>query len=310
MLESKWGLRFTAFILALLLFLSVNHVLGDSFNTDSVSNDGNKTIKNAPVEVINNDKSLYISGAPDTVDVELNGPQSKVLRAQKTEDFKVVLDASNIQLGEYSLDFQVRGLDKDINYRVYPKDVTISVEKKETRTYHIEPNVSPYVIDPNFKITDTSVSPDTVKITGGKAQLDRIAFVKASFRNENNISEKTTGEANISVFDKNMNKLDVQVDHPTVDLTAEVEPYSKKVKLDVSTKGTPADGINISSIDLESDTIEIFGNRHDLEKINEISGEIDVKGVSSDTEREVKLDLPKSVTKTSPEKLKAKINVE
>ncbi|WP_390575580.1 CdaR family protein, partial [Staphylococcus pseudintermedius] len=74
--------------------------------------------------------------------------------------------------------------------------------------------------------------------------------------------------------------------------------------------GTPADGINISSIDLESDAIEIFGNRHDLEKINEISGEIDVKGVSSDTEREVKLDLPKNVTKTSPEKLKAKINVE
>ncbi|ARJ50314.1 YbbR-like domain-containing protein [Staphylococcus lutrae] len=310
MLESKWGLRFTALILALLLFLSVNHVLGDAFSTDNVSNDGNKTIKNVAVEVINNDNSLYISGAPDTVDVELTGPQSKVLRAQKIEDFKVVLDASNTQPGEYTVGFQVRGLDKDINYRVYPKEVTLSVEKKETRTYNVEPNVSPYSIHPNYKIKETTVSPETVKITGGKAQLDRIAFVKASYRNENNISDKTTGEANVFVFDKNMNKLDVQVVPSTVTLTTEVEPYSKKVKLEVSLKGTPANGLKVSDIDVDSDTIEIIGNRQDLANISEITGEVDVNGISSDTEKEVKLDLPKNVTDAKPEALKAKIKVE
>ncbi|CAD7359133.1 MULTISPECIES: CdaR family protein [Staphylococcus] len=310
MFESKWGLRFFAFILALLLFLSVNNVFGTSFSTDNISNNGNKTIKNAHVEVINNDKNLYVSGAPDTVDVELTGPQSKVLQAQKTGDIKVVLDASDIQPGEHTLEFQVRGLDKDINYHVYPKEATLSVEKKETRTYAVEPNVSPYAIDSNFKLKDASVSPHTVKVIGGKEQLDRIAFVKASFRNENDIKEKTTGDANVAVFDKNMNKLDVQIEPSTVELTADVEPYSKKVKLDVSTKGNPTDGLKVADVSLDTKEIEIFGNREALQDISEVSGEIDVNGISSDTEKEVKLTLPENVTKLEPDKVKAKIKVQ
>ena len=37
MLESKWGLRFVALILAIFFFLSVNNVFGNVFNTDDIS---------------------------------------------------------------------------------------------------------------------------------------------------------------------------------------------------------------------------------------------------------------------------------
>ncbi|WP_105996070.1 CdaR family protein [Staphylococcus agnetis] len=309
MFESKWGLRFFAFILALLLFLSVNNVFGESFSTERISNDGNKTIKNVPVEVINNNKNLYVSGAPDSVDVELSGPQSKILQAQKIEDYKVTLDVSDASPGEHSVDFQVRGLDKDINYRVYPKEASLSIEKKESRMITVEPNTSPYAVDPNYKIKDESVSPRTVKVVGGKEQLDRIAFAKASYTNDNGISEKTTAQAKVAVFDKNMNKLDVQIVPSSVDLTVDVEPYHKKVKVKVIRKGNPQDGTTISDVSLNKDTIEIYGNRKDLEDIEDITAHVYVNGVSEMTNREVKLDLPPGVTHAKPSTVEANIKV-
>ncbi|MDO5376237.1 MAG: CdaR family protein [Staphylococcus rostri] len=310
MLESKWGLRFFALIIALLLFLSVNNVLGDSFTTDNIAKDGHKTIKNVPVEVINNNKNLYVSGAPDTVDVELSGPQSKVLQAQKVEDYKVTLDVTDASTGEQTVPFQVRGLDKDINYRVYPKETTLSIEKKETRNVVVEPNISRYAIDPNYQVSDAKVGVRTVKVTGGKEQLDRIAFAKASFREDFQIAQKTTAKANVSVFDKNMNKLDVQVEPSTVDLTVDVEPYHKKVKVNLTKKGTAADGYQVSDVTLDKSEIELYGDREVLEEIDEITGEVDVNGVNTTTTRTVKLDLPKEVSYAKPAELTATISVE
>ncbi|UXS76069.1 CdaR family protein [Staphylococcus chromogenes] len=309
MFESKWGLRFFAFILALLLFLSVNNVFGESFSTDTISNDGNKTIKNVPVEVINNNKNLYVSGAPDSVDVELSGPQSKILQAQKVEDYKVTLDVSDAKTGDQTVDFQVRGLDKDINYRVYPKEANLSIEKKESRTVTVEPNTSPYAVDANYMIKEESVSPRTVKVVGGKEQLDRIAFAKASYTNDVGISEKTTAQAKVAVFDKNMNKLDVQVVPASVDLSVDVEPYHKKVKVKVTRKGNPQEGTSISDVSLDKETIDIYGNRNDLEDIEEITGQVDVNNVSETIKREVKLDLPRGVTYSKPSAVEANIKV-
>lgn len=310
MLESKWGLRFFALILALLLFLSVNNVLGDSFTTDNIAKDGHKTIKNVPVEVINNNKDLYVSGAPDTVDVELSGPQSKVLQATKVEDYKVTLDATNASTGEQTIAYQVRGLDKDINYRVYPKEATLSVEKKETRKVIVEPNISRYAVDPNYQVSEAKVNHHMVKVVGGKEQLDRIAFAKASLREDFQITQKTTAKANVAVFDKNMNKLDVQVIPSTVDLTVNVEPYHKKVKIDLTKKGSAADGYKISDVTLDESTIDLYGNREALEDIDKISGEVDVNGVNNTTTRTVKLDLPDEVSYTKPTEITATISVE
>ena len=56
MLESKWGLRFVALILAVFFFLSVNNVFGNIFNTDDLSQKSSKTIQDVPVDVIYNSK--------------------------------------------------------------------------------------------------------------------------------------------------------------------------------------------------------------------------------------------------------------
>ncbi|MBI5975903.1 CdaR family protein [Staphylococcus canis] len=310
MLESKWGLRFFAFVLALLLFLSVNNVFGKTFSTDNIAGEGSKTIKNVPVEIVNQSNDLYVSGAPESVDIELNGPKSKVLQAQKIEDYKVVLDVAGLQIGERAVDFQVNGLDKDINYRVYPKEANLSIEKKETRQIPIEANVSRYSVSPDKKIDTAKVSPSTVKVIGGKEQLDRIAYAKASFSDDHQISDQVTVNAKAAVFDKNMNKLDVQIEPSQVKLSVDVKPYSKKVKIDLSTKGKTQNGTQVSDISLNQEEVEIYGNREDLEDINSIKGVVNVDGISSDTTRDVQLDIPDKVEKIEPEQTQANISIQ
>lgn len=310
MFESKWGLRFFALILALLLFLSVNNVFGKTFSTDNIASNGNKTIKNVPVQVINKSNDLYVSGAPDSVDIELNGPQSKVLQAQKIEDFKVTLNTTDLQPGERTVDFQVNGLDKDINYRVYPKEATLSIEKKETREVTIDPNISRYSVAPDKQIDEATVTPATVKVTGGKEQLDRIAYAKASFSDDFQITDQVTGNATVAVFDKNMNKLDVQVNPAQVKLKINVKPYSKKVKLDLTTKGKPQNGLSVADVKPSEKEIVIYGNRDDLKEIDSIKGVVDLNGVTTNTKREIQLNIPEKVERIKPKKIEANISLQ
>ena len=71
MLESKWGLRLIALVLALIFFLSVNNMFGNIFNADNLGQKSSETIQEVPVQVKYNNKSLYASEVPDKVDVEI-----------------------------------------------------------------------------------------------------------------------------------------------------------------------------------------------------------------------------------------------
>ena len=66
MLESKWGLRFIAFLWHCFL-LSVNNVFGNIFNTGNLGQKSSKTIQDVPVEILYNTKDLHLTKAPETV---------------------------------------------------------------------------------------------------------------------------------------------------------------------------------------------------------------------------------------------------
>ncbi|MGJ0278956.1 CdaR family protein, partial [Streptococcus pyogenes] len=120
MLESKWGLRFIALLLAIFFYLSVNNVFGNIFSNDNLSQNSSKTIEDVPVEIIFNSKVLHVTKAPETVNVTVSGPQSKLLKIENADDIKVAVDLSNAKAGKYKEDYIVKGLSNDINYNVKP----------------------------------------------------------------------------------------------------------------------------------------------------------------------------------------------
>ena len=211
MLESKWGLRFIALLLAIFFYLSVNNVFGNIFSNDNLSQNSSKTIEDVPVEIIYNSKDLHVTKAPETVNVTVSGPQSKLLKIENTDDIKVAVDLSNAKAGKYKEDYIVKGLSNDINYNVKPKQAYVTLENKETKTMHVQADIGKDDIDPNYKVKDSSVEPNSVKVTGGREQLKKIAYLKATYKEANKLSQDTSDVADVTAFDKSLNKLDVNI---------------------------------------------------------------------------------------------------
>ncbi|OIS61707.1 CdaR family protein [Staphylococcus equorum] len=309
MLESKWGLRLIALVLALIFFLSVNNMFGNIFNADNLGQKSSETIEDVPVQVKYDNTSLYASEVPNKVDVEISGPQSQVLKAENGESIKAVLDLSEEKAGKHTTQFQVNGLNKDIDYNVKPKETTINLEEKVSKTLKVEPDVSNNDLDPEYKVSEQSVSPETVKVTGGKNQIDKIAYLKATYKNKSKISKDTTDVAQITAFDRNLNKIDVMVQPNEVNLSVKVEDYSKKVKVKTKTIGSLSNGREVDNIELNNEEVEIYGNKEDLEDIDEITANIDLDDVAGSTEKDITFEVPDKVTKVSPKDTTATITV-
>ncbi|MEK4561290.1 CdaR family protein [Staphylococcus sp. FSL K6-3157] len=309
MLESKWGLRLIALVLALIFFLSVNNMFGNIFNADNLGQKSSETIEDVPVQVKYDNTSLYASEVPNKVDVEISGPQSQVLKAENGESIKAVLDLSEEKAGKHTTQFQVNGLNKDIDYNVKPKETTINLEEKVSKTLKVEPDVSNNDLDPEYKVSEQSVSPETVKVTGGKNQIDKIAYLKATYKNKSEISKNTTDVAQITAFDRNLNKIDVMVQPNEVNLSVKVEDYSKKVKVKTKTVGSLSNGREVDNIELDNEEVEIYGNKEDLEDIDEITANIDLDDVAGSTEKDITFEVPDKVTKVSPKDTTATITV-
>ncbi|ALM57637.1 CdaR family protein [Staphylococcus equorum] len=309
MLESKWGLRLIALVLALIFFLSVNNMFGNIFNADNLGQKSSETIEDVPVQVKYDNTSLYASEVPNKVDVEISGPQSQVLKAENGESIKAVLDLSEEKAGKHTTQFQVNGLNKDIDYNVKPKETTINLEEKVSKTLKVEPDVSNNDLDPEYKVSEQSVSPETVKVTGGKNQIDKIAYLKATYKNKSKISKDTTDVAQITAFDRNLNKIDVMVQPNEVNLSVKVEDYSKKVKVKTKTVGSLSNGREVDNIELDNEEVEIYGNKEDLEDIDEITANIDLDDVAGSTEKDITFEVPDKVTKVSPKDTTATITV-
>ena len=137
-------------------------MFGNIFNTDDLSQKSSKTIQDVPVDVIYNSKDLHVTKIPENVDVNLTGPQSKLIKIENPEDLKVVVDLSG-KKQEISKKYQVRGIDSGINYQIKPEVAHINLENKITRVMHVQPDISSNSLDPKYKISKQSISPETVK---------------------------------------------------------------------------------------------------------------------------------------------------
>jgi len=306
MLESKWGLRFVALVLALVMFLSVNNVFGSLFNETTLKN-SDHVIEDVPVETVYNSKELYLSGAPKTVDVKVSGPQSTILKTEKLLNFKVELNLKNKSVGEYKESFKVKGLNKDLNYQVIPKTTTVSLQEKVSKKFPIEAEINQNRIASGYELLGETVNPSQITITGGQEELNKIAYVKATLDENKQLTDDTTEKAGIRVLDSNLNKLDVQIRPDNVNVNIKVARSSKTVSLNPVTKGSASKNTNIDDISLDKSEVKIYGSRNVLDGISSIDVPVDVSDIDNDTTKKVDLNLPDDIDEAEFNKVEAKI---
>lgn len=312
MLENKLSVSIVALLLALFMFVNANNVFEDMnlFNDEGENQENTEFIEGVPVEVLYDEESYYVSGVPQEVTVELGGANSNVKRLQATRNFEVVLDLRNREPGEYEVFFTVNGLPENVSGTVQPETANVTIQNLVTQTFEVQAEVSEGRVGSSYQLDSVNVEPSTVTVSGGESTMNRIQYVRAMMTDASRITEERVEEAEVSAFDAQYNKLDVEIEPSTVRIEIDVNELSKEVPVYQETTGEVADGNRLSDVELNHDTIEIYGDRETLSSISSVTAEVDVGGMSSSGKKDVRLELPENVTKSEPAVLEADVTIE
>lgn len=309
--ESKWFVRVVAFLLAFLLYMTVN--FGDFEAVQQAGDSGLATtevLTNVPVKTYYDTENLYVSGVPDQVRVELSGPKSIIESTKRLRDFELTLDLTDYELGEHRVAIRHNNFSEKLDVTILPSAVDVTIEEKVTATRAVTPEFNSAALAEGYQVESVTVAPEEVKLTGSESDIEKIAFVRTALIGGEEINEETTATAAVQVLDKDLNKLDIKVEPATVQVSISVKNPSKKVPLNAVLKGTPTSGVRISSLEPDVDEITIYGKESSLESLEEFSLPVDVSGIAKDTTITVPVDLGKQFNFSSPQEVKVKVTVE
>ena len=227
LLESKPGILIVSLLLALFMFASANKIFEDFNLFGKNSGKDNVTIENVPVNVKYDEDNLFVSGAQESVQVNLSGPPSKIKQLQTTQDFTVELDLTNYELGEYEVDYDVEGLPENVTATAKKKKTTVSIQNVVEQTFEVQAEVNESRMSSKYTIDSISTDPEVVTIRGGEDDMARIQYVRAMISGTEKITDSVTENTDVSVFDGQYNKLDVIIEPSKVDVSINVEENKK-----------------------------------------------------------------------------------
>lgn len=302
MMSNPWFLRIIALVLAISLFISVkNEMENTNGNKSSTQID---TLREVPVEVYYDDDNLIVTGAPETVTVNIEGPSTLVFSARAMKDYKVFIDLRKLTIGTHRVEISHENFSEKLNVRIDPRYATIVIEERITVEKEIDPDMNEGLLAENYVVKSYELEPRTVTITGAKSVVDSISYVKATINGEKGISKSFEQEASIRVLDRDLNKLNVTIEPKTVQVKVNIEEYSKEVPVVLSAKGIPKEGVVINKLSTTVEKIRLFGPRIILDKMEQLNVEVDVSKLEQSGEFETKLVIPEGVTKMSLDKIK------
>ncbi|MBC1602281.1 YbbR-like domain-containing protein [Listeria welshimeri] len=306
-LNNKWSIRIIALLLAAILFTSVNANNNNATTFSTTSSSDTEVIENVPVKVYYDKTNLYISGVPETVTVTLSGPRSIVQSAKAQQDFTVYADLKNASIGTQEVKLKVKDASDRLKVKINPATVNVNVQEKVTKKFSVDVELSKSDVADGYQAGTPIIDPKKVSITGAKDTIEQIAYVKATLENDGKHKSEFTDKATVSVFDSNLNKLDVDVSPQEVEVTVPVEKVGKSVPIKIKQEGTPESDIEISSMTPDKVEVVVVGDDTVLDKIKEIEIPIDVTKIKADTVKEVTVPVPTGAKSVQPTTIEVKI---
>ncbi|AME08807.1 MULTISPECIES: CdaR family protein [Gemella] len=312
-LKENNQLKLISFLIAVLLFISVN----ENFkNISVIGNNDNIAaawITDVPLEADYDRDKLYVVGIPNTVSVKLSGPPSKVQKESIAKNFKVKLNLKNAQIGDdQKVKLEVEGLEKGLEATVEPSSITISIREKVTREFKVTPIVKKERLLLGFEIDKLSLNNDTVKISGDIDSINRIKEVRAESATKTKINKNTREEAKIVAYDSDYNKIeDIQIETESTVMTIDLKKIEKEVPLLVNKVGELSSDYELVSITPDSTKVTVRAEtQEELDKISAMYVDVDLSDVKEETEERSNLKIyPKEDVKTATDTPIVKVTI-
>ncbi|PFP17521.1 hypothetical protein COJ96_26650 [Bacillus sp. AFS073361] len=308
-MDNPWFIKILALLLAVLLYSSVPHTGKKITDVNVPGEQSTATITNIPVNVYYDTENLVVSGIPSNVEITLKGPLTHIQTAKALKNFEVYVDLTKAKVGKQKVKVKVRNLSDKLTATVKPSSVTVSVQEKITKEFKVEAEFNKNQIDEGYSAGIPVVEPNKVKITGAKNIVDRISYVKATLETRNKLKDTITDEADIQVLDKDLNKLNVQVEPNTVKITIPVKSNTKTVPINIVRNGTAPEGVTIESIEIDKKEATVYGNESVLNNTERVRVEVDLSKITDNTTLTLPVIISNGITKVTPQLVKATVVV-
>ncbi|MDI2585728.1 CdaR family protein [Psychrobacillus sp. NEAU-3TGS] len=307
MMGNPWFLRIIALVLAILLFVSVKSDMEkNNMNTTSTSVE---VLRDVPVEVYYDDENSVVTGVPETVTVNIEGPSQQVFSTKVMKDYKVFIDLRNVTFGEHRVEFSTENFSDKLKVRIEPVNVNVVIEERVSQEFNVDLDMNESLLAENYIVKSYDMEPKKVVVTGAKSIIDSIGYVKATIVRDQGINKSFEQEASIRVLDADLNKLDVTVEPKTTQVKVNVEEYSKEVPVVLVPKGVPKEGVKINKLSTDVKNIRLYGPRTVLDKMGQLQVDVDVSKLEDTSSFDLKLAIPDGVTRLSLDKIKITADV-
>ena len=317
LLKKNWFVKLISFLAALLLYIYVsslqpsNSLFGFGASSGNASNSSNqpKVSQSATLNVKYNQKKYVVTGAPETVSVEIKGSVGLITKAQLTKSYQMYIDLSGKGPGTYTVPVQAKGFPDGLKVTAIPQKVTATIQKKETQTYPIQIDlINQSQLATGYEAGSPIVTPSQVTVTAAKDDMSKIAFVEGLV-NVNGAKDTITQNVALHVYDKKGNEVNAEVSPSVVKVKVPITGDSKVVPIQVKKNGKLPDGLSVTSINMEPSQVTLFGSKKNLKGIDYVQLPVDLKDIKDNTTMMLDLTKPNGVNKLAPEQVKVTINV-
>ncbi len=306
MIDSPWVLRITSLALAILLFFSVRSEINS--NERLTVNEQEDVIRDVPVEVYYDKDNVIVTGIPSVVDVRIKGPTQDVLKVKASRDFKVFMDLNRLLIGEHTVKLQYENISRKLDVELDPGTADIVIEERVTKEFKVEAEMNRQTIAEGYVLKGLTVEPANVFITGAKSAIDSISYVKATVAGDAS-KENFTQDADVRVLDKELNKLDVEVNPKTVNVAIEISEYSRDIPINLIQKGKVKADLQLDEIKAEQRFITVYGAKSIVDAITTIDVNVDVSKFIESKTYTVPVAKPEGVSKLGTEAIKVKVQI-
>ena len=295
-------------IIAIVAFIFVDN------ERELIMNNSADIISNKKVRAEYNEEAYVVEGLPKTVDITLMGRESALYLAKQYPSEDIMVDLRGLKPGTHKVKLKYNSPVKSIDYKLDPSIANVTIYEKMSESKKIGKEVIyEDKLDSKYTLSNITFSRDEVYVKGAQYKLDKIANVKAlvDVREITNptVGTTTLKEIPLVAYDGAGNKLNVEIVPKTVDATIEITSPSKEVPLKVVPSGNVEFGKAIDDVKLSTSKVTIYGNDSALSKISYIPVNIDVNGLSKDTEMTVNLSPPSGIREISTKSVVAEITL-
>lgn len=309
-----WVVRGVSLLFALFLYVFVTAENSDQFqvmsNQQFASVETSETISNVPVYLGEHDEGVFVSGLPESVQVRLTGPRN-IITQVTVESFLVQTEEiTGINPGTHTIRLIATGLPEEVDYQITPARVVVQIASRETVTVPIE-----YVVDDNvaaagYRVSQVTLAPTEVTLTGKEATMAEIEQVLVKITQETPQTANFSQAYRLQILDSEGQLLDINADLTEIEAHVEITPQQKEVPLTIVPYGENIEQYSYGyAFSTEVSSVLVHADQAILDQLESIQVVVDVSNVMNSQVVTGTLELPEGVIGTDIQQIEVAIEV-